>query len=69
MKSQAESVIYETGVSARADCPAVESGVNYLGYMDELPVFYSENYRNNNLNLIEQGRRTKYGFPSRNQTG
>jgi hypothetical protein len=32
-------------------CPTVESWVNYLGEMDELPVFYSENVQNNNLNL------------------
>lgn len=32
-------------------CPTLESWVNYLGEMDELPVFYSENYQDNNLNL------------------
>lgn len=53
MKAQAGSDICGTGVSARADCPAVESGVNYLGDMDEMPVFYAENYRSDNLNLIE----------------
>ncbi|MEX2523791.1 MAG: CmcJ/NvfI family oxidoreductase [Gammaproteobacteria bacterium] len=53
MQAQAESEIYETGISARADCPSVESSVNYLGDMDEMPVFYAENYRNDNLNLIE----------------
>ena len=36
-----------------ADCPVVESCVNYLGDMDELPVFYAEKYDQNNLNLIE----------------
>jgi hypothetical protein len=37
----------------RIDCPAVSSTVNYLGPMDEFPVFYAENYQNNNLNLEE----------------
>ncbi len=37
----------------RIDCPAVSSTVNYLGDMDEFPVFYSENYQNNNLKLVE----------------
>ena len=37
----------------RIDCPAVSSTVNYLGDMDAFPVFYSENYQNNNLNLVE----------------
>lgn len=41
-------------MTAQADqCPTVESSVNYLGEMNELPVFYAENYQNNNLNLEE----------------
>jgi|GEM_PF-185286 len=45
----------EPGVTVtRGDqCPTLESTVNYLGDMDEYPVFYSENYQNNNLNLEE----------------
>jgi len=45
----------EPGVSiTRVDqCPTLESAVNYLGEMDEFPVFYSENYQDNNLNLEE----------------
>lgn len=34
-------------------CPTLASAVNYLGDMEEFPVFYSENYQNNNLNLEE----------------
>ena len=34
-----------------ARCPSVESSVNYLDDMDELPIFYSEKIRDNNLKL------------------
>ncbi|HKE45149.1 MAG TPA: CmcJ/NvfI family oxidoreductase [Steroidobacteraceae bacterium] len=34
-----------------AHCPTVESTVNYLDEMDELPVFYADKQRDNNLKL------------------
>ena len=34
-----------------AHCPSVESTVNYLDDMDELPVFYAQKIRDNNLKL------------------
>ena len=45
----------------------VESSVNYLGDMDELPVFYSENVQNNNLNLEEHRIRVQDARPLRAQ--
>jgi hypothetical protein len=49
--------IFAGGGGSMADnhCRVVESSVNYLGDMDELPVFYSEKIQNNNLNLVEHG--------------
>ena len=32
-------------------CPSVESTVNYLDEMDELPVFYADKHQDNNLKL------------------
>jgi hypothetical protein len=37
--------------SMLSECPVVSSSVNYLGEMDELPVFYSEKHHLNNLVL------------------
>ncbi len=53
MRVQAAAEIYATGTSARAGRPALESSVNYLGEMNETPVFHAQNYHHDNLNLIE----------------
>lgn len=55
------------GSMSDCHCPAVESSVNYLGDMDELPVFYSENIQNNNLNLVEHGITVHDARPIREQ--
>lgn len=45
----------------------IESSVNYLEAMDELPVFYSEKYRQNNLKLAAHTIRIRDARPGRAQ--
>ncbi len=53
MTAQARTNPDHSAAGKPAGCPTVESSVNYLGDMDEVPVFYAQNYEANNLNLIE----------------